>query len=73
MSPELAQYLSRNAGVLDAVIGGDFFRDWPGRPALEQALAERLAAIDDYERKLDTRAPGPRSGISGSACISFAA
>ncbi|SIO13434.1 glutamate-ammonia-ligase adenylyltransferase [Rhodovulum sp. ES.010] len=54
VSPELAQYLSRNAGVLDAVIGGDFFRDWPGRPALEQALAERLAAIDDYERKLDT-------------------
>ena len=29
-APVLAQYLSRNAGVFDAVIAGDFFADWPG-------------------------------------------
>ncbi|TCO72466.1 glutamine-synthetase adenylyltransferase [Rhodovulum euryhalinum] len=53
VSPELAQYLSRNAGVLDAVIGGDFFQPWPGRAALTTALVRRLAALDDYERQLD--------------------
>ncbi|MGC9419238.1 MAG: glutamine-synthetase adenylyltransferase [Rhodovulum sp.] len=54
VSPELAQYLSRNAGVLDAVIGGDFFRDWPGRAALQEALATHLATLEDYERQLDS-------------------
>src|SRR5690606_22692427 len=29
-APGLAAYLSRNSGVLDAVIGGDFFAPWPG-------------------------------------------
>ncbi|MBK1635611.1 glutamine-synthetase adenylyltransferase [Rhodovulum adriaticum] len=53
VSPELAQYLSRNAGVLDAVIGGDFFEDWPGCAALCAQLSQRLAAMDDYERQLD--------------------
>ncbi|MCV2864701.1 glutamine-synthetase adenylyltransferase [Defluviimonas sp. WL0075] len=52
-SPALAAYLSRNAAVLDAVIGGDFFAPWPGLPALRGELAERLAEIPDYERKLD--------------------
>ncbi|MCV2868607.1 glutamine-synthetase adenylyltransferase [Defluviimonas sp. WL0002] len=52
-APALAAYLSRNAGVLDAVIGGDFFAPWPGLPALRAELAERLAEIPDYERKLD--------------------
>ena len=52
-APALAQYLSRNAGVFDAVIAGDFFADWPGRAALEADLAARLAAQSDYERALD--------------------
>ena len=52
-SPALAAHLSRNAGVFDAVIGGDFFSDWPGRAALEAALAEVLAAEGDYETRLD--------------------
>ncbi len=52
-SPMLAAYLSRNAGVLDAVIAGDFFAPWPGRAALEAELAARLENEDDYERKLD--------------------
>lgn len=53
-SPALAQYLSRNAGVFDAVIGGDFFTDWPGQQGLETLLTPVLAAEADYERKLDT-------------------
>ncbi|UYV38860.1 glutamine-synthetase adenylyltransferase [Rhodobacteraceae bacterium D3-12] len=52
-SPALAKYLSRNSGVFDAVIGGDFFADWPGVEALSAALAEVLAKEPDYERKLD--------------------
>ncbi|MEQ9258892.1 MAG: bifunctional [glutamine synthetase] adenylyltransferase/[glutamine synthetase]-adenylyl-L-tyrosine phosphorylase [Roseovarius sp.] len=52
-APGLAQYLSRNASVFDAVIAGDFFAPWPGRAALEAELATRLGAEADYERKLD--------------------
>ena len=52
-SPALAAYLSRHAGVLDAVIAGDFFAPWPGRKTLEQDLADILDAEADYERKLD--------------------
>ncbi len=52
-APALARYLSRNAGVLDAVLGGDFFAPWPGRSGLTAALARRLAEVADYERKLD--------------------
>lgn len=54
VSPMLAEHLSRNAGVLDAVIGGDFFADWPGQPQLTQALSDRLALLDDYEAQLDS-------------------
>ncbi len=54
VAPELAQYLSRNAGVLDAVIGGAFFADWPGPQALQQELAGLLSALDDYEQQLDS-------------------
>lgn len=53
-SPALAAYLSRNASVLDSVLGGDFFADWPGREVLAAQLAERMALEDDYERQLDT-------------------
>ena len=52
-APSLAQYLSRNADVFDAVIAGDFFAPWPGRAVLEAALAGRLEAEPDYERALD--------------------
>lgn len=52
-SPRLAQHLSRNAGVFDAVIGGDFFTDWPEQGGLETLLHERLLREMDYESRLD--------------------
>ncbi len=52
-APALARHLSRNAGVFDAVIGGDFFADWPGMAALRSELAGMLQAEEDYERQLD--------------------
>lgn len=53
VSPALAQYLSRNASVFDAVIGGDFFTDWQGQAALQMSLSAILKAEGDYEAKLD--------------------
>jgi glutamate-ammonia-ligase adenylyltransferase len=52
-APALARYLSRNARVLDSVIGGSFFAPWPGTVSLTAELAARLAETPDYERKLD--------------------
>ncbi|MEP5632121.1 MAG: glutamine-synthetase adenylyltransferase [Tateyamaria sp.] len=52
-SPALAHYLSRNASVLDAVIGGSFFAPWPGQDALAQEATARMAAEPDYEARLD--------------------
>ncbi|MCK4712899.1 MAG: glutamine-synthetase adenylyltransferase, partial [Marinosulfonomonas sp.] len=52
-APALARHLSRHSQVLDAVLGGAFFEDWPGAAMLQQELATHLAQIDDYERKLD--------------------
>ncbi|MCC6001930.1 MAG: glutamine-synthetase adenylyltransferase, partial [Pararhodobacter sp.] len=52
-APRLAQYLSRNAGVLDAVLAGAFFAPWPGEAGLLRGLADRLDEVPDYERKLD--------------------
>ncbi|KAJ54562.1 glutamate-ammonia-ligase adenylyltransferase [Actibacterium mucosum KCTC 23349] len=52
-APDLAVYLSQNAAVFDAVIGGDFFAPWPGGPALRNMLADHLAGIEDYESQLD--------------------
>lgn len=54
VSPMLAAHLSRNAGVLDAVIGGDFFEDWPGQDVLADDLTTRLSVLDDYETQLDS-------------------
>ena len=51
-APALAQYLSRNAGVLDAVIGGDFFDPWPALADLQDICAKALAAASDYEAQL---------------------
>ena len=53
-SPALATYLGRNASVLDAVIGGDFFAPWPGEVALRISLETELETVEDYEAKLDT-------------------
>ncbi|KAA9005687.1 [protein-PII] uridylyltransferase family protein [Histidinibacterium aquaticum] len=52
-APALAQYLSRNASVLDAVIAGEFFAPWPGVSALREGLDEAIAEAEDYETKLD--------------------
>lgn len=52
-SPDLARHLARNAGVFDAVIGGDFFADWPEAAALTGELDSVLAREVDYEGKLD--------------------
>ena len=53
-APALAQYLGRNSGVLDAVIGGSFFEEWPGVTALTDALSKVLDQAPDYEARLDT-------------------
>ena len=52
-APDLARYLSRNAGVFDAVIGGSFWDAWPGADRLTADLAAAMDAIPDYEKKLD--------------------
>ncbi len=52
-APALAEYLGRNGAVFDAVIGGDFFTEWPGHEALQVALTSTLAAAPDYETQLD--------------------
>jgi [glutamine synthetase] adenylyltransferase / [glutamine synthetase]-adenylyl-L-tyrosine phosphorylase len=52
-APRLAAYLSRNAAVFDAVIGGGFFSPWPDLATLTRDLSDRLAALSDYERQLD--------------------
>lgn len=51
-SPWLARYLSRNAGVLDGVIGGSFFAPWPGVGPLVEAVARAMEGEGDYEKKL---------------------
>ncbi len=51
-APELARYLSRNARVLDAVIGGSFFSDWPGQATLQSEAMLKLTEAADYEAKL---------------------
>ena len=52
-APSLALYLSRNARVLDAVIGGSFWSAWPGVAGLRADLAARLEEARDYEAQLD--------------------
>jgi len=51
-APALAQHLSRNAGVFDAVIGGAFFAPWPGMAPLRGMLQAEMAALPDYEARL---------------------
>lgn len=52
-SPGLARYLSQNAQVFDAVIGGDFFTPWPGQSGLKDALSATIGNEADYEARLD--------------------
>jgi glutamate-ammonia-ligase adenylyltransferase len=52
-SPALSRYLGRNAGVLDAVIGGRFFAPSPGVEGLRKALRETLEGAVGYEARLD--------------------
>lgn len=52
-APGLALYLSRNASVLDGVIGGSFWGAWPGLAGLRAELAVRLQMATDYEARLD--------------------
>lgn len=52
-SPALATYLSRNSGVLDAVIIGEFFAPWPGVEALVSSISLQMKTAPDYEAKLD--------------------
>ena len=52
-APELGRYLSRNASVFDAVLGGQFFDDWPGVETLTNELRQKLDGEKDYEKKLD--------------------
>ncbi|MEJ6402272.1 glutamine-synthetase adenylyltransferase [Yoonia sp. 2307UL14-13] len=51
-APALSRYLSRNSGVLDAVLGGAFFSDWPGVNGLARSLDAALAEATDYEAQL---------------------
>ncbi len=54
-APALAVYLGRNSQVLDAVLGGDFFAEWPGCVWLADDLSIRLDDLaGDYEAQLDT-------------------
>jgi glutamate-ammonia-ligase adenylyltransferase len=52
-APSLASYLSRNSGVLDAVLSGEFFQQLPNKDTLVKELQEALAASDDYEDQLN--------------------
>ncbi|MHA7886619.1 [protein-PII] uridylyltransferase family protein [Roseicyclus sp.] len=51
-APGLSRYLSRHSGVLDAVLDGRFFADWPGAEGLTQELSRMLSGRD-YEQQLD--------------------
>ncbi len=53
-SSDLAQYLARNSQVLDAVLGGAFFSDWPDQDGLKSDLDAVLARAQDYETRLDS-------------------
>ena len=52
-APALGQYLSRNSSVFDAVIGGAFFQEWPGKDHIFRLLSDEFSALDDYESCLD--------------------
>lgn len=53
-APALAQYLSRNTSVLDAVISGQFFAPLPDAVGYLSMLEAALEDVDDYEDALNT-------------------
>jgi len=52
-APRLAEALSRNAALLDAVLSPDFFAGRPDRAALEHDMTRALAQARDFEDVLD--------------------
>ncbi|MDT0683754.1 bifunctional [glutamine synthetase] adenylyltransferase/[glutamine synthetase]-adenylyl-L-tyrosine phosphorylase [Roseicyclus sp. F158] len=52
-APALAEYLSRNSAVFDAVLGGTFFEPWPEQDSLRRDLSDLLAASSDHEDRLN--------------------
>lgn len=52
-APRLSDYLSRNAGVLDAVLSEDFFDPMPPREVLLPGLEQSLRLAGDYQDVLD--------------------
>ncbi|MFQ5535017.1 MAG: bifunctional [glutamine synthetase] adenylyltransferase/[glutamine synthetase]-adenylyl-L-tyrosine phosphorylase [Sphingomonadales bacterium] len=52
-APSLAEALSRNVLLLDAVLGPDFFSRLPGRDVLRQHLQTALNQARDFEDVLD--------------------
>lgn len=51
-APGLSRYLSRNSGVLDAVLDGRFFAPWPGVDVLSDELGSAISR-GAYEEQLD--------------------
>lgn len=57
-APGLAAHLARHPEVLDAVLGGSFFSEWPGATGLQHQLESMLVQVlgapdGSYERALD--------------------
>ena len=52
-APVLASYLSRNAGVFDAVLDGNFFDGLGTTETLAASLRAGLGSLSDYESVLD--------------------
>lgn len=57
-APGLAAHLARHPEVLDAVLGGSFFSEWPGAVRLQRQLEAMLTHVlgapdGSYERALD--------------------
>jgi glutamate-ammonia-ligase adenylyltransferase len=52
-APNLAAYLARSPGVLDALLDPGFLGSLPSRGQLETMLSAQLHAVQDYEGALD--------------------
>ncbi|MGF1611700.1 MAG: bifunctional [glutamine synthetase] adenylyltransferase/[glutamine synthetase]-adenylyl-L-tyrosine phosphorylase, partial [Kiloniellales bacterium] len=52
-APALAEHLSRNPGLLEAVLSSDFFGALPSRRRLDKSLTKALAQARDFQDVLD--------------------
>lgn len=52
-APRLANYLSQNPRVLEAVVDPDFFKVLPDRETLNRSLHDELSHAEDYQDVLD--------------------